>query len=69
MYLTDEQKIIIQKLRTNKKNFEIAEELGYSLASLKRRLKEIYSLYYVSSRLELIQKLFHAEIQLKTTYN
>ncbi len=69
MYLTEEQKLIIQKLRTNKKNFEIAQELGYSLASLKRRLKEIYNLYYVSNRLELIQKIFHAEMHLNTSFN
>lgn len=68
MRLTEEHKKIIEELRTNKKNFEIAYDLGYSLASLKRRLKEIYNIYYVSGRLELMQKLFHSEINVKTSF-
>ena len=60
MYFNKEQKRIIQCVIDGKTNVEIAEEMGYSPASIKRRLKIIYRLCKVESRLELVKNVIAA---------
>ncbi len=55
MYDNEELETIIKYVVDGKTNIEIAEEMSYSPASIKRRLKAIYKSYRVENRLELVK--------------
>lgn len=57
MKLTNEQKNIINLVMKGRKNIDIAEEMGYSPATVKKRLSALYKKFYVTGRTELIYKV------------
>lgn len=57
MILSDEENKILELLIKGKTNLEIADEIGYSEASVKKRLTKLYKRFQVTSRIELLNKL------------
>lgn len=60
MQLTEEQKQIIRYVKQGLTNIEIAEEMGYSPDTIKKRLWLIYKLLNVKNRIDLISKIVNA---------
>jgi DNA-binding NarL/FixJ family response regulator len=60
MKLNKEQVKIVQHVLNGRTNVEIAEEMGYSPASIKRKLKVIYKLCRADNRLELVKNVIKA---------
>ena len=54
--LTDEQQKIVSYIFEGKTNWEIADEMGYSPHTVKKKLKAIYKFYKVENRIELFLK-------------
>jgi len=54
--LTMEQESIIKLVVQGRTNMQIAEELGYSERSIKRRLRAIYKAYSVDNRQSLVRE-------------
>ncbi len=57
MQLSEEQKTIIKCVKKGLSNIEIAEKMGYSPDTIKKRLWLIYKLFNVRGRIELVNKL------------
>lgn len=60
--LDEEQKRIVKYVRNGLTNIEIAEELGYSPDTIKKRLVLLYKLFNVNKRIELVNKLIRYNI-------
>lgn len=56
MVLTDEQKMLVKLVSEGLTNIDIAEEMGYSPATVKLRLKALFKLFNVSNRVTLVNK-------------
>ena len=54
--MVEEQKKILELILQNKTNEEISIELNYSRSTVKRRIKELFKLYNVDSRIKLMQE-------------
>lgn len=54
--MVDEYKKILELILQNKTNEEISIELNYSRSTVKRRIKELFKLYNVDSRIKLMQE-------------
>ncbi len=59
MYISDEQKNLISLVKGGLTNIEIAEELGYSPNTIKKKLCVIYKLFNVRGRMALISKILN----------
>ncbi len=57
MYLTEEQKEIINFVKKGFTNIEIGEELGYSSDTIKKKLRSIYKKFNVKRRIDLVSKI------------
>ena len=57
MLLTKEEYTIVCHVVNGLKNIEIAEEMGYSEATVKKRLTVIYGKMNVFNRFDLIRKI------------
>jgi DNA-binding NarL/FixJ family response regulator len=57
--MSEEQEKIIKYIHAGMSNMEIAEELGYSESTIKKRITKIYKTFKVTSRLGLIKKNFY----------
>ena len=57
MLLTKEEYTIVYHVVNGLKNVEIAEEMGYSEATVKKRLTVIYGKMNVFNRFDLIRKI------------
>lgn len=57
MILSEEHQQIIDCVMNGMTNIEISEVMGYSPASVKRRLREIYKIHNVNTRIQLIKKV------------
>lgn len=58
MKATNEEKEIIQCIIMGKNNSEIAEEIGYSLGAVKKKINNIYKKFNVNSRVGLVREYF-----------
>ncbi len=56
MYLSEEQKQIIKYVKAGFTNIEIAEELGYSPDTIKKKLCFLYRFFNVKGRANLVTK-------------
>lgn len=56
MKLSDELKQVLELVSLGKNNNEISVVLNYSRSTVKRRIKELFKLYKVDSRIKLIQE-------------
>ena len=54
--MVEEQKKILELILQNKTNEEISIELNYSRSTVKRRIKELFKMYNVNSRIKLMQE-------------
>ena len=54
--MVEEQKKILELILQNKTNEEISIELNYSRSTVKRRIKELFKMYNVDSRIKLMQE-------------
>lgn len=54
--MIEEQQKILELILQNKTNEEISIELNYSRSTVKRRIKELFKLYNVDSRIKLMQE-------------
>lgn len=52
----EEQQRILELILQNKTNKEISIELNYSRSTVKRRIKELFKMYNVDSRIKLMQE-------------
>ena len=59
MHTNNEQKLIIELVKSGLTNIEIAEELGYSPSTIKKKLCVIYRLFNVRGRMALISKILN----------
>lgn len=57
MFLNSEETVIVDMIVKGCKNVDIAEEMGYSEATVKKRLTLIYKKLGISNRLDLIRKI------------
>ena len=54
MKLTEEQKVILEELISGSTNQQIADKIGYSESSIKRKVKELLNVFNVKNRASLI---------------
>lgn len=64
-----EKKRIIEMILKGYTNVEISAHMGYSPASVKRRLKEIYKSYNVENRIGLVTKQVTGVMAQKLLFN
>ncbi len=63
MKLTEEQKVILEELISGSTNQQIADKIGYSESSIKRKVKELFNVFNVKNRASLISGAAIAKIQ------
>lgn len=56
MEFTQTQKNILYELINGSTNAQIAENVGYSESSVKRRIKELFTIFSVNNRAALIRE-------------
>lgn len=57
MGFTELQKEILHELINGSTNAQIAERIGYSESSIKRRIKELFKLFEVKNRISLVREI------------
>jgi len=61
MKLTNEQRNIIQLLKEGKTNARIAKEMFVSLATIERRLTDLYNIFGAENRTSFIVEILRME--------
>lgn len=56
--ISEEDKKIISGIINEKNNYEIADEVGYSIGGIKRRLEKLFKMFGVRGRVGLIREFF-----------
>lgn len=61
--LTKRQKDVLEGIMNGASNMEIAKSLGIAVSTVKTRLKELYKIKGVSTRLELVVKEYKKQVR------
>lgn len=56
MKLTEEQKVILDKVIKGETNIEIGVDIGYSADTVKRQIRKLFKKFRVDKRIDLVRE-------------